>query len=95
MATPSWHPSSPSTQHTNVSSIDVQDIFPPYTVANITAMILNREREAGSKADIYLDRKDAMPAAAAGCGLGGQLGKERSPWVGRERIEKRRNMQSL
>jgi hypothetical protein len=52
-------------------------------------MILNREREASSKADIYLDRKDAMPAAAAGCGLGGQLGKERSPWVDRERIEKK------
>ncbi|KAJ7259284.1 hypothetical protein C8J57DRAFT_1339972 [Mycena rebaudengoi] len=54
-----------STQHTNVSSIDVQDIFPPYTVANITAMILDREGETGSKADMYLDRKDAVPAAAA------------------------------
>ncbi|KAF7345990.1 hypothetical protein MVEN_01621600 [Mycena venus] len=53
-----------STQHTNVSSIDVQDIFPPFTVANITAMILAREGETGSTAAMYLDRRDAMPAAA-------------------------------
>ncbi|KAJ7757288.1 hypothetical protein B0H14DRAFT_3896173 [Mycena olivaceomarginata] len=41
------------------------DIFPPYTVENLTAVILQREGETGARADMYLDRKDAMPAAAA------------------------------
>ncbi|KAJ7242433.1 hypothetical protein C8J57DRAFT_1367498 [Mycena rebaudengoi] len=43
-----------STQHTNVSSIDVQDIFPPYT------------GETGSKADVYpqSQRCQDPPAAA-------------------------------
>ncbi|KAK6974927.1 hypothetical protein R3P38DRAFT_3238705 [Favolaschia claudopus] len=59
----SKHPFQPN--HTNLSSIDVNSIPPPYTVAKITQSILEREAEkqAYTSAELYLDRRDAKPAA--------------------------------
>lgn len=60
----SKHPFQPN--HSNLSSIDVNSIPPPYTVAKITQSILEREAEAHAypSAELYIDRRDPKPSAA-------------------------------
>ncbi|KAJ6539818.1 hypothetical protein DFH09DRAFT_1323368 [Mycena vulgaris] len=60
----SKHPLQPN--HSNLSSIDIDYIPPSYTVKNITRFILEREAEvdAYATAELYIDRRDARPAAA-------------------------------